>query len=229
MSHKATVWLASLEPKSMTAGQFRVMFHLCDCHNPSGGCFPSQEYLREATGLSNGGLNDALNALEARGHLVRHRTRDGKTKRQNPTRYILGFEMTKPQEPTPETGDGNQGSEGARDGVKSGASQLRSTGDGAVSSFGGDPSPVFGKSRLQSTGEEPVKEPVNNPGPQKKRKSGSSLEDVAAFWAKQVKAGGVVPQSAMTPAVVDAIRRAGLLSEDELARCGVATPGRRSA
>lgn len=47
MSHKATHWLASLDPTDMTHGEFRVLFHLCDCHNPSQGCFPSQVYRKK--------------------------------------------------------------------------------------------------------------------------------------------------------------------------------------
>ena len=64
MSHAATHWLATVPPNDMTHGEFRVLFHLCDCHNASMGCFPKQTYLRDHTGLSNGGLNKALGELE---------------------------------------------------------------------------------------------------------------------------------------------------------------------
>jgi len=68
MSHKASNWLATIPAEAINAGAFRVLFHLCDAHNslrdPETACFPSQERLRAATGLSNGGLNNALNALE---------------------------------------------------------------------------------------------------------------------------------------------------------------------
>ena len=143
MSHTATHWLATVPPDDMTHGEFRVLFHLCDCHNPSMGCFPMQTYLREHTGLSNGGLNKALGELERKGLIRREQDRDTRTNRQKPTRYILGFELDEAQKPSPLSGGG------------------------AVSTFGAEPSPLFGGS--VSTGvesytkEEPVKEPVKEP------------------------------------------------------------------
>lgn len=143
MSHTATHWLATVPPEDMTHGEFRVLFHLCDCHNPSMGCFPMQAYLREHTGLSNGGLNKALGELERKGLVRRERDRDARTNRQKPTRYILGFEMEDAQEPSPLSGGG------------------------AVSTFGAEPSPLLGGS--VSTGVEsytkdkPVIEPVKEP------------------------------------------------------------------
>ena len=65
MSHKASHWLATIPADAINASAFRVLFHLCDAHNsqrdPETACFPSQEKLRASTGLSNGGLNNALN------------------------------------------------------------------------------------------------------------------------------------------------------------------------
>lgn len=129
MSHAATRWLSEIDPSAITAGEFRVLFHLCDCHNPSSGCFPSQEYLRDKTGLSNGGLNNALSGLEAKAIIYREKRWDEATKKQLSTRYILGFEGI----PSPLSGDG------------------------AVSTFQGEPSPLFEQSRLHSTGDKPVK------------------------------------------------------------------------
>lgn len=106
MSHAATHWLATVPPAEMTHGEFRVLFHLCDCHNASMGCFPSQTYLRDHTGLSNGGLNKALGELERKGFLRRERDRDERTRRQKPTRYILGFELPEVQDPSPLSGAG---------------------------------------------------------------------------------------------------------------------------
>ena len=142
MSHAATHWLATVPPDHMTHGEFRVLFHLCDCHNASMGCFPKQTYLREHTGLSNGGLNKALAELERKGLLHRRRERDERTNRQKPTRYILGFEMEKPQEPTPLSGAG------------------------AVSTFDAVPSPLSEGSvstGVESYIDEPVREPVIEP------------------------------------------------------------------
>lgn len=143
MSHAATHWVATINPEDLTHGEFRVLFHLADCHNASLGCFPGQAYLQERTGLSNGGLNKALAELERKGLIRRERQRDEATNRQKNTRYILGFEMEKPQEPPPQSGDG------------------------AVSTFEGGPSPLLGGVRLHSSGDvykdkpgiEPVREP----------------------------------------------------------------------
>jgi hypothetical protein len=107
MSHVATNWLASVPPTDLTHGEFRVLFHLCDCHNPAHGCFPKQAHLMEVTGLSESGLNKALGNLVKKRLLERHTSRDPRTNRQNPTRYILGFEIEKQQEPTPLSGGGN--------------------------------------------------------------------------------------------------------------------------
>lgn len=104
MSHIATAWLSQIEPDRMTAGEFRVMFHLCDCHNPRNGCFPSQEFLREKTGLSNGGLNKILSGLEDKGLLRRNQRYDEDKKRRLSTLYMLGFEA----DLTPHSGDSKE-------------------------------------------------------------------------------------------------------------------------
>ena len=165
MSHAATHWLATVSPAEMTHGEFRVLFHLCDCHNASMGCFPKQAYLRDHTGLSNGGLNNALNELERKGLLQREQSRDERTNRQKPTRYILGFELPEAKEPPPLSGDG------------------------AGSTFDAVPSPLSGGS--VSTGvesytkEEPVKEPVSEPcGPQTPDLQYGFLEEFAAAFPR---------------------------------------------
>lgn len=109
MSHKASSWLAEIPAASLSGSEFRVLFHLCDAHNSKRdaetACFPSQERLREATGLSNGGLNNALNSLEAAGFILRiRRTVPGSAVQR--TYYILGFDLPPPQEQTPENGVG---------------------------------------------------------------------------------------------------------------------------
>ena len=107
MSHVATHWLATVSATDLTHGEFRVLFHLCDCHNPAHGCFPKQAHLMEVTGLSESGLNKALGNLVKKRLLERHTSRDPRTNRQLPTRYILGFELEEPQKPTPLSGGGN--------------------------------------------------------------------------------------------------------------------------
>ena len=142
MSHAATHWLATVPPNDMTHGEFRVLFHLCDCHNASMGCFPKQTYLRDHTGLSNGGLNKALGELERKGLIRRKQERDERTNRQKPTRYVLGFELSDDPEPSPLSGAG------------------------AVSTFEAVPSPLLEGSvstGVESYIEEPVREPVKEP------------------------------------------------------------------
>ena len=161
MSHKATTWLGDLDPKSMTHGAFRVLFHLCDCHNPSQGCYPSQKYLAEKSGLARSGVNLVLSQLEAQGLISRHQSVDPKTRKQRPTRYLLAFEKGfrprsdgsgegRPNAPTPspDTGHGN------------GADPSPDTGHGTVSSKSAIPCPLSGQSRVHRAGHKPVKEPV---------------------------------------------------------------------
>lgn len=180
MSHKATHWLASIPPESITHGEFRILFHLCDCHNPSAGCFPSQAYLRNASGGSNGGVNKWLLGLEEKGFIKRELDFDPKTKKRKPTQYTLGFEM----EPCPKSGHGS----GAKPKLTSGNATVSVepcpnsghgsdefsgrnptplSGDGANSTFEAKPTPLLGQSQLHPSGvvlkDKPVKEPVKEP------------------------------------------------------------------
>ncbi len=108
MSHRASSWLAEIPASELTGAEFRVLFHLCDAHNskrdPETACFPSQERLREAAGLSNGGLNNALNRLEAAGFIKRiRRTVPGTPVPR--VYYILGFDLDSETLQTPLSGD----------------------------------------------------------------------------------------------------------------------------
>lgn len=127
MSHKATNWLSDLT--GLSASEFRVLFHLCDCHNPSKGCFPQQSYLLEKAEVSNGTLNNALNALEVKGLIRRVLRSDPETKKRISTLYVLGCD----ENLSPKTGDG------------------------ANSKKQAEPSPTFEQSHLQPTGDKPVK------------------------------------------------------------------------
>lgn len=203
MSHKATAWLAGIAAADLGHSEFRVLFHLCDCHHPANGCFPSQAYLIANSGASNGTVNNVLNSLEAKGLIQRHRTRDGKSKRQKPTRYILGFEIKKPQEPTPNSGDGKD------------RKPTPNSGDGAVSNPEADPSPTQRPSRLQPTGEEPVSKPVNN------LRTRNAAPEILKFWAKKIEEGGFVPQNAVTEAQIAEMLKIGLVSQDQIAALGL--------
>lgn len=210
MSHKATNWLASLDPALLGHSEFRVLFHLCDCHNPSQGCFPTQHYLMTQAGASNGTVNNVLNSLERKGLIKRHRQFDGKTKKQKPTRYKLGFELPDggepPAEPTPENGDGN------------GPEPTPKIGDGPDSNLEGNPSPTERATRLQPTGEEPVSKPVNN---QQAGADQGKLSEIAGFWISQIMAGRLVPQNGITSAIGREIRASGLLNNEQMKTAGL--------
>ncbi|MDN5789068.1 helix-turn-helix domain-containing protein [Pseudorhodobacter sp.] len=202
MSHKATNWLASLDANLIGPSEFRVLFHLCDCHNPSAGCFPTQAYLIAITGASNGTVNNALNLLEEKRLIQRHRERDGKSRRQKPTRYILGFELVETQEPTPKSGDGKL------------TKPTPKSGDGADSKKQGEPSPENRVSRLQPTGEEPVKNQVTNQRAQSKPSFFTSDEHFEAREiAEQIKAGSKVVWSAVRKRVWECMIANNLISK----------------
>ncbi|MCA0855869.1 helix-turn-helix domain-containing protein [Phaeobacter italicus] len=162
MSHKATNWLADINPKDLTNAEFRILFVLCDCHNPSAGCFPKQSYIMAKTGRGSSSVNDALTGLEGKGFIRREQRTNPKTGKREATRYILGFEMDGAQEPSPNSGEGKKGSKPEQTGAPT-----PNSGDGSISGFSADPSPVFGQNHLRKTGvvykEEPVKEPVKEP------------------------------------------------------------------
>lgn len=214
MSHKATNWLANIPPALISASEFRVLFHLCDCHNASGGCFPSQAYLMTMSGLSNGTVNNALNALETKGVIQRRRSHDRKTKRRRPTHYILGFEFDEPQEPSPKTGDGNP--------PGSGPTHLQPDGDGAISNLGPDPSPKSGPTHLQPTGEEPVKNLEITSARAGARRSINPMviaeaERAVASW----RDGRTDVFDDLQPWVLGHVLAAGLLTEAERQNLGV--------
>lgn len=180
MSHKANYWLARLAPERVKAGAFRILFHLCDHHNgdrdPLRSCHPSQETLREKTGLSNGALNSALSDMEAEGLLVRRRsTVPGSSERR--TYYILGCDFDLLKEQTPENGVSPNSGEPET------ANEQTPDFEGANSSLG--------PSKLRCTGEEPVRT-------YKKATKGANAqqhEDLVSeeFFAKLLLALGVVP------------------------------------
>lgn len=216
MSHKATNWLSELPPDALKSSEFRVLFHLCDCHNPSRGCFPTQAYLRHRTNLSNGALNNALNALEANRLIARHVEMDQDTRRRKPTRYTLGFEMPEPGEPTPESGDGNGGEPSPENG------------DGAISSLEGEPSPVSGQSHLQPTGEEPVKEPVKNlarahatPPVSPKNRFGEAARKTAKTYADRIREGVSIPASFINDEVAACLVADHAITKDQMRRAGL--------
>jgi len=216
MSHKATSWLATLAAEDLGHSEFRVLFHLCDCHNPSLGCFPTQAYLVEVCGMSRSTVNVALGSLEEKGLIRRHASIDQRTKRQRPTRYILGFEMDAAQGPCPKTGHGNSASDGA---APCPADRTR-----AVSGSEAKPCPAGRKSRVRIAGHKPVKEPVTNQraGAQAAHPAGQDLPEAVAVLAEKLVKGGYVPPSAIRPHHARQMLAQGLVSEVDLKRHGIA-------
>ncbi|MFQ1702937.1 helix-turn-helix domain-containing protein, partial [Loktanella agnita] len=201
MSHKATNWLSKLEADRIGASEFRVLFHLCDCHNATKGCFPTQSYLIEKTGASNGTVNNALTALEAKGLIRRHRAWDGTTKRQKPTRYMLGFEMA---DPSPKSGDG------------------------AVSDLRGKPSPIQRATRLQPTGEKPVKNQERTSARVRTAPFyGSKADQAASMWAGWIKEGKYIPPTAITASLAARMLEMKLVTQGELRAAKVSLVNKR--
>ena len=152
MSHKATNW--AIQQRGLKPATKIVLWHLCDRHNPDFGCFPTQARLAEDAEMSISALNAHLARLEELGLIHRIRVHDPRTHKRQATRYILGFEENFPQEPTPETGDGNDSENGA---------PSAETGHGAISGFSAKPSPDFAQSHLRIPETNPVREPLREP------------------------------------------------------------------
>ena len=90
MSHAATNW--AIQQRGLKPTTKIVLWHLCDRYNPDYGCFPSQEQLAHDCEISRSTLNEHLKMLEIASLIRRVKRRTPGSKRQLPTRYILGFE-----------------------------------------------------------------------------------------------------------------------------------------
>lgn len=208
MSHKATQWLASLEAERLSSGGFRVLFHLCDCHNPSNGCYPSQSYLRSATGLSNSGLNKVLATLEADGLISRRQRFERATQRKKTTLYMFAFEK------------------GFQPALREATDPPVQRVDTPLSGVGSNstktpfPSPLLGQSHLHASGDKPVKEPVKKT---RARGEGQTEYDQAAkFWADRVNADKPISSSAIAIKVAHRMLALDLCTPDQLRQIGVA-------
>jgi hypothetical protein len=171
MSHKATLW--AIEQRGLKPTTKIVLWHLCDRFNPDFGCFPSQARLAHDCEISRSTLNDHLDRLEAAKLLRRVPRVDPVTKRQMPTRYILGFEdvcALHDPEPCPETGHGDWPipcGEAFAQGTDNPADPSPDIGHGnppkAVSGFCPDPWPENGQSRVRNPDTNLVREPLRKP------------------------------------------------------------------
>ena len=156
MSHKATVW--AIQQRRLKPATKIVLWFLCDRHNPDFGCFPTQERLADDAEMSISALNAHLAKLEELRLIHRVRVHDPRTHKRQATRYILGFEDGFPQEPSPETGDGFEGTEEEQD-----ADPTPESGHGAISGFSANPSPDFAQSHLRNPETNLVREPLSKP------------------------------------------------------------------
>ena len=156
MSHKATNW--AIQQRGLKPATKIVLWFLCDRHNPDFGCFPTQARLAEDAEMSVSALNAHLAKLEELRLIHRVRSHDPRTHKRQATRYILGFEEGFPQEPTPETVDGKDGTEEEQH-----TNPIPDSGHGAISGFSAKPSPDFAQSHLRNPETNLVREPLRKP------------------------------------------------------------------
>ena len=156
MSHKATVW--AIQQRGLKPATKIVLWFLCDRHNPDFGCFPTQARLADDAEMSVSALNEHLAKLEELRLIHRVRSHDPRTHKRLATRYILGFEDGFPPEPSPETGDGNTGTDDEQ-----GSDPTPDSGHGAISGFPAKPSPDFAQSHLRIPETNLVREPLSKP------------------------------------------------------------------
>jgi hypothetical protein len=175
MSHAATNW--AIQQRGLKPTTKIVLWHLCDRFNPDFGCFPSQERLAHDCEISRSTLNEHLGLLEAAGLLRRVPHLHPVTKRQMPTRYILGFEpgFTPHQpDPCPKTGHGRKDDAASVADIEPLESDTPdmvepclNSGHGydgrPVSDFPADPCPENGPSRVRNPDTNLVREPLSKP------------------------------------------------------------------
>ncbi len=185
MSHRATNW--AIQQRGLKPATKIVLWFLCDRHNPDFGCFPTQARLADDAEMSISALNDHLARLEDLGLIRRVRVHDPRTHKRQATRYILGFEDGFPQEPTPETGDGFDGTDEEQDG-----DPTPDSGHGAISGFPAKPSPDFAQSHLRNPETNLVREPLSKPV---KEEEGAQARDADfdRFFAELLGALGLDP------------------------------------
>ncbi|AMY71301.1 helix-turn-helix domain-containing protein [Frigidibacter mobilis] len=204
MSHDATNW--AIKQRGLKPTTKIVLWHLCDRFNPDYGCFPSQDRLAHDCEISRSTLNDHLGQLEAVGLLRRVSRIDPVTKRQLPTRYILGFEPGfTPAKPTPcpESGHGHDAARKCSDAAldlainaPAGALPCPESGHGsgarAVSDFCPEPCPENGQSRVRNPDTNLVREPLSKPV---KEEEGAQAREAEfdRFFAELLGALGLDP------------------------------------
>ncbi|PXW65636.1 helix-turn-helix protein [Loktanella sp. PT4BL] len=179
MSHAATNW--AIQRRGLKPTTKIVLWHLCDRFNPDYGCFPSQARLAHDCEISRSTLNDHLGQLEAAGLLRRVPRIHPATKRQMPTRYILGFEpgfTPHDPNPCPEIGHGVLPLEGTASRDQNCRAEL---------AHQQDPCPENGKSRVRNPDTNLVREPLREPV---KEEEDARDSDFEIFFGKLLGALG---------------------------------------
>jgi len=204
MSHDATNW--AIKQRGLKPTTKIVLWHLCDRFNPDYGCFPSQDRLAHDCEISRSTLNDHLGQLEAAGLLRRLPRIDAVTKRQLPTRYILGFEpgfTPASRAPCPESGHGDDvakecPAEAAVLDERSPADSMPCPESGhgsnarAVSDFCAEPCPENGQSRVRIPDTNLVREPLSKPVKEEEAVQAREAE-FDRFFAELLDALGLDP------------------------------------
>ena len=208
MSHQATNW--AIQQRGLKPTTRIVLWHLCDRFNPDFGCFPSQTRLAQDCEISRSTLNDHLALLETAGLLRRVPRLHPVTKRQMPTRYILGFEpgfLAETPPPCPQTGHGplpsdvpaNPDADLPPDPAKS-AEPCPDSGHGncagPVSDFAPDPCPENAESRVRNPDTNLVREPLSKPV--KEEEDAAAREaDFDRFFAELLTALGFAANASL--------------------------------
>jgi hypothetical protein len=182
MSHDATNW--AIQRRGLKPATKIVLWHLCDRHNPDFGCFPTQARLADDAEMSISALNNHLAKQEELRLIHRLRSHDPRTHKRQATRYILGFEKGFPQEPTPETGDGFDGTE-----EEQGVDPTPESGHGAIAGFSAFPSPDFAQSHLRNPETNIVREPLSKPVKEEEDAAACEIE-FDRFFAELLNALG---------------------------------------
>ena len=199
MSHSATNW--AIQQRGLKPTTKIVLWHLCDRHNPDYGCFPTQARLAADCEISRSALNDHLRKLELAGLIRRFVSVDPVTKRQQPTRYVLGFEggFSGPDsDPSPEFGHGdcdgfsgdNPDAEG-RPLSPDAADPCPESAHGAVSGFQAKPCPENGDSRVRNSDTNPVREPLREPVKEEEEGAQARDDRFEAFFGRLLDALGL--------------------------------------
>ena len=206
MSHEATNW--AIKQRGLKPTTKIVLWHLCDRFNPDYGCFPSQVRLAYYCEISRSTLNEHLGRLEPGGLLRRVPRIDPVTKRQLPTRYILGFEPGfTPADvvPCPKTGHGfspigsdNETAAEIEPNDPVSVEPCPDSGHGidakAVSCFCPDPCPENGQSHVRNPDTNLVGEPPSKPVKEKEDAQARDSE-FGQFFAELISALDLDPDA----------------------------------